>query len=57
VPGARLAEDGQVRGNRLVFPPEQKAFSPVPVNTAATTLRSPEAARNPAITPLTISVV
>ena len=33
------------------------ALSPAPVNTAATTLRSDEAAWKPAMTPLTISVV
>jgi hypothetical protein len=41
----------------LVLPPVQKARSPAPVKTTATTLRSREALANPAITPFTISVV
>ena len=41
----------------MVLPPVQKARSPVPVKTTATTLRSLEAAVKPAMTPLTISVV
>jgi hypothetical protein len=41
----------------VVLPPVQNALSPAPVKTAATTLRSLDAAVNAAMTPFTMRVV